>query len=40
MRLFFMVSNSSTLPSTTSCIRSLSDETMVQRAPASRAMRV
>ena len=29
---------SSTLPSTTSCIRSLSEETMVQRAPASRAM--
>ena len=39
MRLFFMVSSSSTLPSTTSCIRSLSEETMVQRAPASRAMR-
>ena len=29
MRLFFMVSSNSTLPSTTSCIRSLSDDTMV-----------
>ena len=33
MRLFFMVSSSSTLPSTTSCIRSLSEETMVHAAP-------
>jgi hypothetical protein len=40
MRLFFMVSSSSTVPSNTSCIRSLSDDTMVTRAPTSRANRV
>ena len=39
MRLFFMVSNISTLPSRTSCIKSLSDDTIVTLAPASRAAR-